>query len=135
MGLKYLWDTNAVIYYLQKHFPPEQESLMDNVINNYQPAISIITEIELLCWKMATEIDLALLHSFISDCTIFNIEQDIKLQTIEVRKQTSLKLPDAIIAATALTKRLTLISSNSSDFKKVRMLDFVDPYTDTEKLR
>ncbi len=128
MGLKYLWDTNAVIYYLKKHFPAEQEALMDDIINNFQPAISIITEIELLCWKTATENDLTVLHNFISDCAIFNIEQDIKLKTIEIRKNSKLKLPDAIIAATAATKGLTLISRNSSDFSKVKGLEFIDPF-------
>jgi hypothetical protein len=126
MGLKYLWDTNTVIYYLQKHFPVAQEKLMDNVINNYQPAISVITEIELLCWKTATEKDLTTLKDFISDCVVFGLDQDIKLKTIEIRKQSGLKLPDSLIAATALVNELTLISRNVSDFKKVVDLELVD---------
>jgi predicted nucleic acid-binding protein len=120
MELKYLWDTNTVIYYLQKHFPAAQEKLMDNIINDFQPAISVITEIELLCWKTATRKDLITLKNFISDCVVFELEQTI-------RKQSGLKLPDSLIAATALVNELTLISHNTSDFKRVSGLDLVDP--------
>jgi predicted nucleic acid-binding protein len=127
MELKYLWDTNTVIYYLQKHFPAAQEKLMDNIINDFQPAISVITEIELLCWKTATRKDLITLKNFISDCVVFELEQTIKLKTIEIRKQSGLKLPDSLIAATALVNELTLISHNTSDFKRVSGLDLVDP--------
>ena len=51
MGLKYLWDTNAVIYYLQKNFTDNEQERMNDIINNYQPAISSISQIELLCWR------------------------------------------------------------------------------------
>lgn len=128
MGLKYVWDTNTVIYYLQNHFSASQKKQMDDIINNYQPSISVMTEIELLCWKNATENDLALLNSFISECTVFGLDEDIKLKTIEIRKNSSLKLPDSIIAATALTNNLVLISRNSADFRKVASLEFIDPF-------
>ena len=55
MGLRYLWDTNAVIYYLQKKFTDNGQELMNSIINLHPPVISAITEIELLCWKAATE--------------------------------------------------------------------------------
>ncbi|MBS1520995.1 MAG: type II toxin-antitoxin system VapC family toxin [Bacteroidetes bacterium] len=128
MGIKYLWDTNTVIYYLQKHFNEGQEKLIDNIINEFQPAISVITEIELLCWKTATESDLAILQSFIADCVVFGLKQDTKLKTVEIRKQSRLKLPDAVIAATALVNELILISRNTSDFKKVMSLELLDPF-------
>ncbi len=30
MGIKYLWDTNTAIYYLQQQFPPAAEKFMDD---------------------------------------------------------------------------------------------------------
>jgi len=47
MGLKYLWDTNTVIYYLQKSYADANQEAMNTIINAYLPAISVITEIEL----------------------------------------------------------------------------------------
>ena len=128
MGIKYLWDTNTVIYYLQQQFPPSAEKFIDSTLPDSQPAISVITEIELLCWKTATEKDLEVLHNFIEDAWIFELEKDIKLKTAELRKAYKIKLPDAIIAATALAYDLTLITRNVSDFKNIDGLNMVNPH-------
>jgi hypothetical protein len=44
MDLKYLWDTNTVIYYLQQQFPPSAEQYIDKLISKSTPCISVITE-------------------------------------------------------------------------------------------
>jgi predicted nucleic acid-binding protein len=48
--------------------------------------------------------------------------------SIDIRKKNKTKLPDAIIAATALVYDLVLISRNVSDFKNIEGLQLVDPY-------
>jgi predicted nucleic acid-binding protein len=110
MGIKHLWDTNIVIYYLQQQFTPAAEKFMDDLVNDEQPVISAITEIELLCWKTATEKDLEVLHNFINDALIIELEKPVKLKTADIRKTNRIKLPDAIIAATAIVYDLTLLS-------------------------
>lgn len=45
MGIKYLWDTNTAIYYLQQQFPPSAEEFIDSTLSDSIPAISVITEI------------------------------------------------------------------------------------------
>jgi predicted nucleic acid-binding protein len=82
MGLKYIWDTNIVIYYLEQAFRLSGEELIDSIIDNYQPCISIITEIELLCWKSATENDLILLNNFISNSVVYYLDQNVKFKAI-----------------------------------------------------
>jgi len=37
---------------------------------------------------------------------VFELEQPVIIKTIEIRKRYKIKLPDAIIAATALTQNL-----------------------------
>lgn len=129
MGVKYLWDTNTVIYYLQQQFSLPAEKFVDSLITEAQPCISVITEIELLCWKAATDADLIVLHSFINDSLVIELEQAIKLRTAELRKQYArIKLPDAIIAATALVYGLTLVTRNAKDFESVTGLATVDPW-------
>lgn len=88
----------------------------------------MITEIELLCWKTATDKDLDVLHSFIADALVFELEKDIKLKTAEIRKACKIKLPDAIIAATALVHNLTLLSRNVGDFEQVDGLTLINPH-------
>ena len=128
MGIKHLWDTNTAIYYLQQQFPPAAEKFIDSLLKDEQPAISAITEIELLCWKTATQKDVELLQSFINDAFVIELEQPIKLKTSELRKAYKIKLPDAIIAATALVYGLTLISRNDGDFKNIPGLKTINPW-------
>lgn len=128
MGIKYLWDTNTVIYYLQQLFPQSAETFIDNLLKEERPIISAITEIELLCWKAATEKDLEVLNDFITECLVIELEQPIKIKTAEIRKANRIKLPDAIIAATALVYGLTIISRNIDDFKNIDGLVCINPW-------
>ena len=128
MGIKYLWDTNTVIYFLQKQFSVAAERYMDQTLAHSQPAISAITEIELLCWNTPNNKDLKVLHNFIEEISVFELEKDIKLKTAEVRKKYKIKLPDAIIAATAIIHNLTLITRNTKDFNKIKSLNLSNPF-------
>jgi hypothetical protein len=67
-------------------------------------------------------------RNFISDTRVFDLEQNIKLQTAEIRKKHKIKLPDAIIAATALDYNLTLLIWNVNDFKDIKGLNYVNPF-------
>lgn len=129
MGINYLWDTNIAIYYLQQQFSFSAEKFMDELLVKEVPVISVITEIELLCWKTATERDLNVLRSFVNDAFVIELEQLIKEKTVDLRKMYKIKLPDAIIAATALVYNLTLITRDTGDFKKIDMLSIIDPFT------
>lgn len=128
MGVKYLWDTNTAIYYLQQQFPSSAEQFIDSTLSDSSPAISAITEIELLCWKTAIEKDWEVLHNFINDSLVFELEKDIKLKRADIRKAHKIKLPDAIIAVTALIHDLTLLTRNVSDFKNIDELDIINPH-------
>lgn len=45
-----------------------------------------------------------------------------------MRRKYKTKLPDAIIAATALVHNLTIISRNTADFKNIEGLKVLDLY-------
>jgi len=59
---------------------------------------------------------------------IYDVDQAIAKQTIELRTLYKIKLPDAIIAATALHYKLTLITRNISDFDKINGITIIDPH-------
>ncbi|HEY5392336.1 MAG TPA: type II toxin-antitoxin system VapC family toxin [Hanamia sp.] len=126
--MKYLWDTNIAIYYLQEQFPLNAEKFIDHIIKEEQPALSVISEIELYCWKTATEEDLKVLHRFINEAVVIELTQAIKMKTAEIRKAIRIKLPDAIIAATALEYDCTLLSRNLSDFSAIDKLRIINPW-------
>ncbi len=89
--MKYLWDTNTAVYYLQQRFPPNAEKFIDELLKENQPVISAITEIELMWWKTATEKDSVVLSNFINDALVIELEQTIKFKTAEIRKARHIK--------------------------------------------
>jgi hypothetical protein len=128
MGINYLWDTNTAIYFLQQQFPINAEKYIDSILQTNISVISAITEIELLCWKTASENDLKVLNNFIQDATVIELEQEIKSKTAEIRKANKIKLPYAIIAATAIVYNLTIITRNTADFKNIDGLITINPF-------
>lgn len=123
----FLIDTNAVIDYLNAAFPAAGMDFMNRLINQI-PHLSVITRIELLSFQTDNTDDYRLLEEFISAAIIYNLEEPIITLTIEIRKQIKIKLPDAIIAATALYNNLTLITRNKADFKNVPALKITNPH-------
>jgi len=126
MGIKYLWDTNIVIYYLQNAFPQASAKFIDELLKEQQPIFSFITEIELLSWKTDNDQDRELIKKFISNSLVLDADHSIKIKAAEIRRLYSTKLPDALIASAALTYDLTLLTRNTKDFDKIKDLKVLD---------
>jgi predicted nucleic acid-binding protein len=117
-GNKYLLDTNAVLYILSG------DATLADFLFEKELYLSIISEMELLSYKDLTDKDKQEIIAFLEGFIIINIDENIKLNTIEVKKSSSMKLPDSIIAATAISLRLPLITSDKH-FKNVKHLNLV----------
>jgi predicted nucleic acid-binding protein len=125
MGKEYLIDSNAISNYLGNKFPLKGMDFFDNVIND-MPFISVINKIELLGQN---RIDIKQFQISIEYCVVCSLSEKIVNKTIEIRRQKKIKLPDAIIAATAIINKLTLIIHNLSDFNKIPNLKLLDLHT------
>jgi predicted nucleic acid-binding protein len=122
-----LIDTNAVIDYLGKKFPVTGMNFMNDVIDaGYN--VSIITKIEVLGFNAPDE-HYRLLTDFMNDAVILELTNNVVDICIDIRKKHKTKLPDAIIAATALVYNYVLISRNVSDFKNIQDLQVIDPHS------
>ncbi|TWR24533.1 type II toxin-antitoxin system VapC family toxin [Mucilaginibacter achroorhodeus] len=86
--------------------------------------VSVISEIEVLSFSGLSVTDKDLLRDFLSKCHIVDIEPAIKELTIEIRAKTKMKLPDAIIAATAIYYDLPLFTMDKG-FKRLDDLQAV----------
>ncbi|MBW8049201.1 MAG: type II toxin-antitoxin system VapC family toxin [Cytophagales bacterium] len=126
MGERFLLDTSAVIKYLNETLTDKGDLFMDMIVDD-ESIISVISRIELLSWNPDDPNDLKVYETFIEGSEIKNITEEIILKTIKIRKQTKVKLADAIIAATAIVYDLTLIADNDRDFKKVKDLKYINP--------
>ncbi len=129
MGKKYLLDTNVVIYFLKNSLPENGKSFLLTAIPANEVEISFITKIELLAYPSITPEEEMAAQTFLSFFNIITIDASIINKTIAIRKEVKIKLPDAIIAATALVNNLQLLSSNLQDFSKVEDLTIINPLT------
>jgi hypothetical protein len=67
-------------------------------------------------------------ENFIALADMIEINKPIIDACIGIRKTQRIKLPDAIVAATALVYDLTIISRNISDFNNIPNLLVIDPH-------
>ena len=124
MGKRYLLDTNTVLDYMGNKLPHSAIRFLARIIDN-EINLSAINKIELLGFS-TVEQDLI---DFVNCSNIFPIDDDVVDKTIEVRRSNKMKLPDAVIAATALHYYLILVTNNTKDFKNIKGVEVINPYS------
>ena len=117
-GIDYLIDTNILIYIIKGNQNVEYFAKSEIL------AISYITEMELFGKFQISEAEKQIIGKVLKKCYIFEMDAQIKQYAINIKQQIKMKLPDAIIAATALKNNITLVTADN-DFKKVPKLDLV----------
>jgi predicted nucleic acid-binding protein len=113
---KYVLDSTVVINHLNKKL--DLDAFFDS-IPEYEQYISIITEIEALSKYNMTSDDEKETLDLIDRFTIIEIIPPIKDAAIHIRRATRMKLPDAVIAATAIVLDAVVLT-NDTGFMKVQ---------------
>ncbi|MEH1969981.1 type II toxin-antitoxin system VapC family toxin [Nostoc sp.] len=113
-------DTNVVLYFLGGR--------LVNPLPSGQYFISVITEIELLSYPSLSLEEETQIIDFLNKITIIGIDSNIKNLTIAFCKQYKLRLPDAIIAATAKSLNATLFTND------VRLVNFCEINTQSVQI-
>lgn len=83
--------------------------------------ISIITAIEFLSWPKLTDASLPIARAVLDQCATENIGTSIRDNSAIIKRTFKLKLPDAVIAATALHLNAPLVTRDK-DFKQIAHL-------------
>jgi len=123
MGLSYLLDTNAIIGIVNNN-----QKLLSLVNNAGFVAISIISVIEFLSYSNLSSNDKAVFAKMTNEAVVLNLDFQKQLlidTVVDIRKTYRIKLPDAILAATALTYNLELLS-NDKEFNKIGSLSIIN---------
>ena len=110
MNGKFILDTNAIISLLNGH-----NSINLQLQNATWIGISVISELEFLAYRNLTENDRLLFQNFKSRIHVINLDTNdaqFILSITFIRQRFNLKLPDAIIAASAFENQATLISND-----------------------
>jgi predicted nucleic acid-binding protein len=117
-GNRILLDTNPVIYLLDGN---EEVALH---LQGKECWISVITELELFGKKGLTNIEIEIIESFIDDCLVADLMVGIKKTTKQLIQKYRLRLPDAIVAATALYLDLPLLTADTG-FVQITELELI----------
>jgi len=110
-GIDLIIDTNIAIYVLEGN-------LLIEPFMTYSVGVSVVSEMELLGRKDILEHETTAIKNLLSDCEILRFSSNIKELTIAIKQQFAIKLPDAIIAATAKYYGIPLLTADK-DFKKL----------------
>ena len=108
-GVKFLLDTNYILGLLKSQ-PAVLEELALRKIGISECAYSAITRIELLGFQEISREEESLIRQKLERLTCLPLSRAIEDVTINLRQTRKIKLPDAVIAATALCAGIELLT-------------------------
>jgi len=111
VGLKRVLDTNAVLYLLG--------GLLDESLPVGEYLVSVATRMELFSYPGLDPEGETRIRAFLSDVEVVGLSEQVADAAIRRRREYGLKLPDVIIAATALTADAELLT-NDDKLSRVR---------------
>jgi predicted nucleic acid-binding protein len=105
-----LFDTNILIDHLNGVAKATRE-----IRRSHDPAISVITWIEVMTGA-ASPSEEAILRAFLSNFQYLAMTREVAEGAAVIRRQKRIKMPDAIILATAEAAGRVLVTRNVKDF-------------------
>ena len=112
MNGRFLLDTNAVIGLLSGN-----AALLQLLKGAKWIGISVIVELEFLSFPQLSDSDAKLFAQFKSRVETISLDstnEDLLQNIVRIRQKSKIKLPDAIIAATAMNENAALVSNDVS---------------------
>jgi predicted nucleic acid-binding protein len=116
-------DTNILIYATGPDGPKLHRWLADP-----DATVSVISRIETLGFYKITPEEKSALTAMLATLPELALNETVATTAIMLRQQRKMALGDAVIAATALTHDLPLVTRNTQDFKHVAGLRLLDPF-------
>jgi predicted nucleic acid-binding protein len=109
---RFLLDTNAVIYLTTKGNTISEE--LCEKLDKADLFISVITEIELFAKPSMPTDEEKNLRAFLSQkISTIDLNSAVKNETIAIRRGSKLKLPDSVVAATAVILDAVLLTADA----------------------
>ncbi len=117
-----LVDSNVLIYAAR----PDADELRRSIPWD-EVAVSVVTRIEVLGYHRLTDPEREALEALFSALEVLPVSDDVAERAIGLRRRRRMSLGDSIIAATALTEGIPLVTHNVSDFAGIADLRVEDP--------
>lgn len=124
----YLLDTNVIIYYYLQGYYEVEAVFADIESGIAEGKISVITKIEALAFPGLTHKEEGRVKQFLMNFEVVELTDGVIERAIGLRKQYKVRLPDALVAATAMEKEAVLITRNVKNFEKIGGLQVENPF-------
>ncbi len=125
--MRHLLDTNVWIDAISGKIP--SASFLKMSINADWAGYSAITRLELFGYPDIKNEEESKITELLRDFIEIPVDSSIIDRAISIRKKLRIKVPDAIIAASAIENECLLITHNIEDFKNITDLTVLDPYS------
>ncbi len=126
MEQEYLIDTNVIIDYMGERFSTRILDYFDTLFNSFF-YLSIINKIELHGFRTLSVSEEKFFNQLVRTASVISLHDGIVEETISTRKKFRIKLPNAIIAASAISTNTILVTGNTLDFSKINGLKTLNP--------
>ena len=87
-----------------------------------------MTKIEFLGWNRHSAEGFKRCRQLIELANIYGLDEEIAEKAIALKRQSKIKLADAVIAATAIMNNFKLVTRNVDDYKMVKELKVFNPF-------
>jgi len=113
-GTRIAFDTNVAIKLMERQY---DLSLLGINVDEAQFLMSVIVRMELLSKRNMENDEEQVILGFLNGLSVIPLNESIEQKAIEIRRATSLKLPDSIIAATSIILDALLLTDDDQLLK------------------
>jgi len=117
-GIRIVCDTNPLVYLLDGNRD------IARFLDGQQIYLSVISELELFGKQNLSFQDNEIIESLLKGCFVIEINPEIKQIYRELKQKHNIKLPDAIVAATAIYLDMPLLTFDKG-FKNISNLKLI----------
>jgi predicted nucleic acid-binding protein len=121
-----VFDSNILIYHLNDALPSSVLNHVESWITE-GAVISVMSRIEVLGYPQTAD-QLQQAMRLLAYFDEIPLHEPVVQRTIALRQQYRIRLPDALIAATALYLGFPLVTRNTQDFQTINGLIILNPF-------
>lgn len=129
--MSYVFDSNILIYQLSDTLSAQGAELLRTGLL-HGGAYSVISRIEIMGYPQSPE-ELAKADQLLRGLREIPLNDTVTGLAINIRQHRKVKIPDAIVAATAVHLSLPLVSRNIRDFSNIEGLSVINPFEDAPR--
>ena len=117
-----LIDSNLIIYAAQSEHDELRGYIADEA-----PFVSVVSKVETLGYHGLDTDAKAFLEDFFGAAAVLPVSQNVVEEAIRLRQKRDMSLGDALIAGTATSRELRVVTHNTGDFDWIDELEVFDP--------